>query len=71
MRNTTTVSDIKTDRAGSIDSIEVIDENNGLWARVRVREQRLGKASIYLTPSELEQHGRACIALAEDMKARR
>lgn len=66
-----TVSNIQTEHAGSKDSIEVIDENNGIWARVRVREQRLGKASIFLTPDELETHGRACVELARNMRERR
>jgi hypothetical protein len=68
---TKTVHTIQTEHAGSKDVIDVIDEMNGLWARVRVRETGLGKASIFLTPDELAAHGRACIALADDMKARR
>ncbi len=69
------VSTIQNQNAGSKDTIEVIDESTGLWARVRVRESGrtglLGKASIFLSPDELDAHGRACIALAADMKARR
>jgi hypothetical protein len=56
------------------DEIDVLDENNGLYGRIRVREHsRDGgrKASIFLTPDQLEEHAAACIALAENMKDRR
>jgi len=58
------------------DSIEVIDEN-GRWARIRIRERQGGgladfvKASIFLTPDQLEEHGKRCIQLAESMRERR
>lgn len=58
------------------DSIEVVDEGDrvlrGLrFGRVRIREG-LGlivqKASIYLTADQLEDHARACLALATKIR---
>lgn len=51
------------------DSIELIDDHNGLGARIRIRE-RAGKASIYLSPGQLEEHARACLEFAEAMRSR-
>lgn len=52
------------------DEIDVLDEHNALRARVRVRDA-FAKASIYLTPDQLVEHGLACIALAHKMRDRR
>lgn len=52
------------------DEIELIDEHNGLYARIRVREGS-GKASMFITPDQLEEFGRECLTLAENMKGRR
>lgn len=73
----TVVSLIQNEHASTADSIEVIDEEvvglraTSACARIRVREEGLGKASIFLTPDELETHGRACVELARNMRARR
>ena len=71
MSKTIHVIDQSNAESGHKDSIEVIDDNTGLWARIRVREHRLHKASIFLTPDDLAAHGRACVELAAAMKQRR
>lgn len=54
------------------DEIELVDEHNGLYARIRIREKSAAtKASIFLAPDQLEEFGRECLALAEDMRSRR
>lgn len=54
------------------DEIELVDENNGLYARIRVRERVDNrKASIFLTPDQLVEHAHDCIVLARAMRHRR
>jgi hypothetical protein len=48
--------------------IDVVDEDT--HARIRVREPNLGKASIFLTAGELEEHARECLRLAEQLRQR-
>lgn len=54
------------------DEIEVIAEKSGPWGRIRIRESQgisgLAKCSIFLTPDQLEEHARECLALATKIK---
>lgn len=56
------------------DEIEVVDEKHERWGRVRIRESQgisgVQKCSIFLTPDQLEEHARACLALATEIKRR-
>lgn len=52
------------------DELELIDEKNGLYAKVRVRDN-FGKAAIHLTPDQLVQHAMDCLTLAVNMRSRR
>ncbi len=53
------------------DEIEVIAESSP-WGRIRIRESQgisgVRKCSIFLTPTQLEEHARECLALATKIK---
>jgi len=56
------------------DEIEVIAEKSGPWGRIRIRESQgisgINKCSIFLTPDQLEEHARVCLALAAEIRRR-
>jgi hypothetical protein len=52
------------------DEIEVLDLKDVPWGRVRIREHH-AKCSIFLTPDQLEEHARECLALAASIRERR
>ena len=57
------------------DEIEVLAEKSGPWGRIRIRERQGGgphdvmKCSIFLMPDQLEEHARACLALADKIRS--
>jgi len=56
--------------------IEVLaDETNDQLGRIRIRERHgvseIEKCSIFLTPDQLEEHARDCLALAACIRSRR
>jgi len=57
------------------DEIEVLTEKSGPWGRIRIRERQGGglhsvqKCSIFLTPDQLEEHARECLALAAKIRS--
>jgi len=55
-----------------IEVIEVIAEKSSPWGRIRIRESQgisgVRKCSIFLTPAQLEEHARECLALATKIK---
>lgn len=56
------------------DEIDVIDEKHGHYGRIRIRENqgisRVNKCSIFLTPDQLEEHAKECLALASKIRTR-
>ena len=52
------------------DTIEVVDEQHNNYGRIRIREP-MCKASVFLSPDQLEQHALECFALAAAIRARR
>ena len=56
------------------DEIEVVEEKDGPWARVRIRESQgmsgIRKCSIFLPPDQLEEHARECLAIAAKIRGR-
>jgi len=56
--------------------IEVVaDKTNDQLGRVRIRERHgvgeIEKCSIFLTPDQLEEHARDCLAIAARIRSRR
>lgn len=59
------------------DEIEVRDENQANYGRIRIRERQnssasgMVKASIFLTPTQLVEHAHECMRLAISLRNRR
>jgi hypothetical protein len=67
---------LKSAAPGVNDEIEIIDDNNFAWGRIRVTERapislRITKASIFLSPDQLDVIAEECRALAAILRSRR